>query len=158
MDTVGETSFATPGDRELEITRTFDAPRQAVFDTRSPCARRLGGGWARRGGRSPGARSTCDRAGVHRFAWKSPQGYEVDNGGTCDEVSAPERLVTTQDAGAGRTRHTVVLTDDGAKTTMTYVVEYPTGEMRDAAAAMPMKEAMDMGYEKLADYLARSAP
>ena len=32
MDTVGETSFATPGDRELEITRTFDAPRQAVFD------------------------------------------------------------------------------------------------------------------------------
>ena len=41
---------------------------------------------------------------------------------------------------------------------MTYVVEYPTGEMRDAAAAMPMKEAMDMGYEKLADYLARSAP
>jgi len=44
---------------------------------------------------------------------KSPQGYEVENGGTCDEVVAPERLVTTQDAGAGVTRHTIVLTATG---------------------------------------------
>jgi len=41
---------------------------------------------------------------------------------------------------------------------MTCVVEYPTGEMRDVAAAMPMKETMDIGYDKLADYLARSTP
>ena len=41
---------------------------------------------------------------------------------------------------------------------MTYVVEYPTGEIRDAAAAMPMKEAMDTGYDKLAEYLTRSSP
>ena len=95
--------------------------------------------------------------GVYRFVWRSPQGYEVDNGGTCDEVSAPERLVTTQDAGAGRTRHTVVLTEDGAWTTMSYVVEYPTGEMRDAAAAMPMKEAMDIGCNKLAEHLRTTA-
>jgi hypothetical protein len=27
-------------------------------------------------------------------------------------------------------------------------------EMRDAASAMPMKEAMDLGYERLAEYLA----
>jgi hypothetical protein len=37
MDTVGETSFATPGDIPLEITRTFDAPRQKVFDAFSVC-------------------------------------------------------------------------------------------------------------------------
>jgi uncharacterized protein YndB with AHSA1/START domain len=96
--------------------------------------------------------ATWRRVSVHL---EESAGYELDNGGTCDEVSAPERLVTTQDAGAGRTRHTVVLTDDGAKTTTTYVVEYPTGEMRDAAAAMPMKETMETGYDKLADYLAR---
>jgi hypothetical protein len=38
---------------------------------------------------------------------------------------------------------------------MTYAVEYPTTEMRDAAAAMT--EAMDAGYEKLAEYLRGSA-
>jgi len=92
--------------------------------------------------------------GVYRFVWKSPQGYEVENRGTCDEVSAPERLVTTQDAGAGPTRHTIVLTGDGGGTTMTYTVEYPSTEMRDAAAQMPMKEAMDAGYGKLAEHLA----
>ena len=37
---------------------------------------------------------------------------------------------------------------------MTYTVEYPSIEMRDAAAQMPMKEAMDAGYDKLAEYLA----
>ena len=37
MDTVGETSFATPGDLALEITRTFDAPRQTVFDAFTVC-------------------------------------------------------------------------------------------------------------------------
>jgi uncharacterized protein YndB with AHSA1/START domain len=71
----------------------------------------------------------------------------------CDEVSAPERLVTTQDAGAGVTRHTIVLTEAGDGTTMTYTLEYPSTEMRDAVAQMPMKEAMDTGYDKLAEYL-----
>ena len=36
---------------------------------------------------------------------------------------------------------------------MTYTVEYPSTEMRDAAAQMPMKEAMDAGYDKLAEHL-----
>jgi hypothetical protein len=60
----------------------------------------------------------------------------------------------TQDAGAGPTRHTVVLTDADDGTTMTYIVEYPITEMRDAAAQIPMKEAMDTGYDKLTEHLA----
>jgi uncharacterized protein YndB with AHSA1/START domain len=101
-----------------------------------------------------GVRRLRDRprpGGAHRFVSRTPQGYEIDNGGTCDEVMAPERLVTTQDAGAGRTRHTLALTEYGGRTTMTYGVEYPTTEMRDAAAAMT--EAMDTGYDKLAEYV-----
>jgi uncharacterized protein YndB with AHSA1/START domain len=154
MDTVGETSFATPGDRELEITRTFDAPRQAVFDAFTVCeaAQRWMGppGWEF---------ASCEidlrPGGAYRIVSRTPQGYEIDNGGTVDEISSPERLVTTQDAGAGRTRHTLVLTEDGGGTTMTYAVEYPTTEMRDAAAAMT--EAMDAGYDKLAEYLRTTA-
>jgi hypothetical protein len=38
-------------------------------------------------------------------------------------------------------------------TKMTYTVEYPSTEMRDAAAQMPMKEAMDAGYDTLAEHL-----
>ena len=153
MDNVGETSFATPGDVALEITRTFDAPRQTVFDAFTMCesaSKWIGPpGWE-----VTGCEIDPRPGGVYRFVWKSPQGYEVENGGTCDEVSAPERLVTSQDAGAGVTRHTIVLTEQGGGTTMTYTVEYPSTEMRDAAAQLPMKEAMDTGYDKLAEHLA----
>lgn len=37
MDSVGETSFRTQGDLTLETIRTFDAPRQAVFDAFTVC-------------------------------------------------------------------------------------------------------------------------
>lgn len=37
---------------------------------------------------------------------------------------------------------------------MTYNVEYPSTEMRDAAAQQSMKEAMDVGHDKLAEHLA----
>ena len=47
----------------------------------------------------------------------------------------------------------IVLTETGGRTTMTYTVEYPSTEMRDEAAQMPMKEAMDAGYDKLAEHL-----
>jgi uncharacterized protein YndB with AHSA1/START domain len=149
---VGETSSGTPGDRALEITRTFDAPRRAVFDPFTLCD--SASQWM---GPPAWEVTGCEidprPGGVYRFVWKSPQGYEVENRGTCDEVSAPERLVTTQAAGAGVTRHTIVLTETGSATTMTYTVEYPTSEMRDAAAQLPMKEAMDAGYDKLAEFL-----
>ena len=157
MGTVGETSFATPGELELEITRTFDASRQTVFDAFTGV--RLGepvDGPAGLGGHRA-ARSTPRPGGVYRFVWKSPQGYEVENGGTCDEVSAPERLVTTQDARR-RPDPSHRRPDRGAEAdTMTYTVEYPSTEMRDAAAQMPMKEAIDAGYDKLAEHLATIA-
>ena len=31
-DRVGDTTFATPTDTEIEVTRVFDAPRALVFD------------------------------------------------------------------------------------------------------------------------------
>jgi uncharacterized protein YndB with AHSA1/START domain len=135
--------------------RTFDAPRRVVFDAFTVCdaAQRWMGppGWEF---------AACEidlrPGGAYRFVSRSPQGSEVDTGGTCLEVEAPERLVTTQDAGAGRTRHTLVLTEDGGRTTMNYAVEYPSTEMRDAAATM--KEATAAGYDKLAEYLAGPVP
>ena len=157
MDTCGETSFATLGDLELEITRSFDATRQAVFDAFMVCeaARR----WMGPPGWDVAACEIDLRPGRHlpvRLE-ESPrvrgrQRRHVQRGLVAGAIG--------HDSGCrrGRTRHTVVLTEEGGETTMTYVVEYPTGEMRDAAAAMPMKETMDIGYDKLADYLARSTP
>jgi hypothetical protein len=92
------------------------------------------------GGRSPDARSTRDPAASTAFVWKSPQGYEVENRGTFEDVSAPEQLVTMPDAGAGTTRHTVVLTEEGIKTTMPYTVECPSTEMPRLADASPEPE------------------
>ena len=32
MKTVGQLTVSTPSDREIRMTRTFDAPRQLVYD------------------------------------------------------------------------------------------------------------------------------
>jgi uncharacterized protein YndB with AHSA1/START domain len=76
-DTGGETSFETAGDHELEIIRTFDAPRQTVFDAFTVCesATRWMGppGWE-----VTGCEIDPRPGGVYRFVWKSPQGYEVE--------------------------------------------------------------------------------
>ena len=153
MDTVGATSFAKPGDRALEITRAFEVRRQVVFDAFTTCdAVRWWMGPA--GWTIGGCEIDLRPGGAYRIGMKSPDGYEVPGGGTCEAVSAPELLVTNQDYGAGATRHTLRLAEDGGRTTMTYTVEYPSTEMRDAASAMPLKEAMDQGYDRLAEYLA----
>jgi Activator of Hsp90 ATPase homolog 1-like protein len=83
---------------------------------------------------------------------RGPPGYEIDNGGTVDEVAAPERLVTRQDAGAGRTRHTLVLTEGGGSTRMTYIVEYPTTEIARRRGGDDRSDGT-RGTNKLAEYL-----
>lgn len=151
------------GDREIVITRTFDAPRDLVWEAMSKPAflkRWLFGpdGWVM---------TTCEEdqrpGGAFRWAWEGPNGAGMVMSGAYREVSPPERSVRTEtfEMGCGpqcgEQVCTLVLLERGAKTDLTITVAYPSKEARDGAAASGMEHGMAAGYDRLDDVLAGTA-
>jgi uncharacterized protein YndB with AHSA1/START domain len=149
------TTYTTPSDREVVITRVFDAPRRLVFDA-----------WTRpehvphwmtgpEGWTMPVCEIDLRAGGGWRFVWRKSDGSEMDMRGTYREVSPPERVVHTESWGPEwpETVNTLVLTERDGKTTATLTVLYPSKEARDAALETGMKSGMDASYDRLAAYL-----
>jgi uncharacterized protein YndB with AHSA1/START domain len=154
----GGLKVTTAGDREIVLTRVFDAPRHLVFDayTKPELLKRwLTGppGWSM---------TVCEVdlkiGGAYRYVWRGPDGVDMGMGGTYREIKRPERLVATelfdQDWTGGEALGTVVLADQGGKTALTQTILYQSREARDAVLKSGMAEGMAAGYEKLAEMLA----
>src|ERR1700716_4401588 len=86
----------TPSDREIAMTRVFDAPRSLVFDafTKPELLKRwLGvlGGWTF---------AVCEVdlkvGGKYRYVWRGKDGREMGMGGVYREIVRPERIVSTE--------------------------------------------------------------
>ncbi|MEX0763062.1 MAG: SRPBCC family protein [Dehalococcoidia bacterium] len=158
MNNMGTLDVTTPSDREIVMTRVFDAPRTLVFDawTKPELVRQwLTGppGWTM---------VVCEidlRVGGHyRHMLRNADGAELGWGGVYREIAPPERLVTTElfdeDWTGGETLVTLVLTEEGGSTTVTMTVLYSSREARDGAMKTGMEEGMVMGYDRLAELLA----
>ena len=152
--TTANLNVTTPGDREIVMTRVFDAPRRLVFDcyTRPELIKRwLSGpdGWSL---------VTCENdlrvGGAFRWVWRGPDGHDMGMGGVHREIVVPEQIVRTelfdQDKSGGETLGTLVLTDDGDKTTVTTAMRYPSRKVRDAV----LKSGMERGFAASCDRLA----
>lgn len=146
-------TFEAVGDRDMVVTRTFEAPRETVWTAWTTCEHVPA--WSGPDGWELGGCEVDLRpGGTFRFVYKGPGDFEVPSTGTYVEVVAPERLVTRQNYdGVNETTHTLELTDEGGSTRMSYRVEYPSTEIRDAALAPNMQEGMDLGYDRLAAHL-----
>ncbi|MGH7426812.1 MAG: SRPBCC family protein [Candidatus Methylomirabilaceae bacterium] len=145
-------------DREIEISRMFDAPRQLVFDahTKPELVKRWLGvhrGWSL---------AVCEIdlrvGGAYRYVWRGPDGADMGMRGVFLEIVAPERLVSTevfdQSWYPGEAVDTLTLVEQGGRTTLTLTVRYESREARDAVLKSPMEEGMAAGYDKLAELLA----
>ena len=142
------------GDRELVITREFDAPRRLVFaaHTEPELVRRwlLGpDGWTM---------TVCDIdlrvGGRFRYVWKRDgNGDEMGMGGEFREIQAPERIVSTEKFDEcwypGEAVGTLVLTEHKGRTTLKQTVTYDSREARDVVLASPMEEGLAAGYDRL---------
>ncbi len=155
-DRVGETTFATPTDTEIEITRVFDAPRALVFDAWTKPEHipnwMLGPpGWT-----MPACEVDLRAGGAWRFAWQHSDGNEMTMQGVYREVSPPERLVSTESWGPEwpETVNTVTFNEEAGRTTVVITTSYPSKEARDAALGTGMKQGMNLSFERLAAYLA----
>ncbi len=161
MNTPGALQVTTPSEREIAMTRVFDAPRELVFDawTRPELIRRwmLGPpGWS-----MPVCEVDLRVGGTYRFVWRSPEGKDMGMGGVYREIMPPERIVTTEafdeDWTGGETLNTLVLTEQGGRTTLTNTVLYSSREARDGALKTGMEQGVAASYDRLAELLA-SAP
>src|SRR5262245_40384379 len=145
------------GDREIVMTREFDAPRALVFEayTKPELLKRwLGvvGGWSL---------DVCEIdlrvGGAYRYVWRHPEQGEMGMGGVYREVVPPERIVSTEKFDQpwypGEAVGTVVLVERGGKTTLTTTVRYESKEARDAVLKSPMEQGVAASYDRLAEVL-----
>lgn len=151
-------SVTLKSDREVEIVRTFEAPRDLVFECHinAELVRRwlLGPpGWT-----MPVCEIDARVGGRYRYVWRSPDGTDMGMGGVFREMLRPERLVTNEafdeDWTGGETTVTTVFTERGGVTTSTLTVLYASKEAREGALATGMTDGMEMSYRNLDRLLA----
>jgi uncharacterized protein YndB with AHSA1/START domain len=157
MTNAGTLKITTPSDREIAMTRVFDAPRRLVyqaFTTPELVKQWLGvfGGWSL---------VTCDMdvrvGGKYRWEWSKPGVKTMGVSGVYREVVRPERLVATEQfddpwyEGEGLT--TVTFVEEAGKTTVIQTVGYISRDVRDSVLRSPMETGITASYDKLADLL-----
>jgi uncharacterized protein YndB with AHSA1/START domain len=99
----GTLQVTIPSEREIAMTRVFDAPRKLVFDALA----------------------------TEKF----------------DESWYP-----------GEALDTIVLVEQGGKTTLSQTMRYESREARDAVLKSPMEQGVAAGYDRLAELLASPKP
>ena len=156
---MGQLKVTMPSDREIAMTRVFDAPRKLVFDahTKPELVRRwlLGPpGWS-----MPVCEMDLRVGGKYRWVWRSDSdGSTMGIGGVYREIVAPERIVSTERFDEawypGEGLNTLVLVEEGGRTTLTQTMRYQSTEARDAVLKSGMEKGAAASYDRLAQLLA----
>jgi uncharacterized protein YndB with AHSA1/START domain len=144
----------TPSDREIALTRLFDAPARLVFDamTKPEHVKRWWGILDERYS-VPVCEIDLRPGGAWRFVARGPRG-EAAFRGVYREIAAPERLVYTEIYEPFPDVESVVtsiLTTEGAKTRLTVTALYPTVDVRDTVLKTGMERGAGISYDRLED-------
>jgi uncharacterized protein YndB with AHSA1/START domain len=142
----------TPADRDIVLTRLFDAPPALLFEamTRPEHVRRwwwrLEDGWSM---------TVCEIdlrvGGAWHFVGQGPRG-ECGFHGVYREIAPPDRLVFTEiydpfpDAGS---LVTSTFTEESGKTRLTVRATYPSTEVRDMVIKTGMEQGAAISYDQL---------
>jgi len=147
----------TPSDREIVLTRLFDAPRALVFEamTKPEHIRRwwgnLGDGYS-----VPVCEVDLRPGGAWRFVNRHPRG-DAEFYGVYREINPPERVVFTEIFAPFPDAESVVtsvLTEERGKTRLTATCLYPSQEVRDMVLQTGMEKGAAVSYDRL-DEVAR---
>ncbi len=157
MKNTGTLKVTTPTEREIVLTRVFDAPRHLVFDalTKPELLKRWFGprGW------SLVVREVDLKVGgTFRFVLRGPDGTDMGMRGVYREIVPPERSVHMEsfDDYPGEAQVTTVLVEQGGKTMLTATVLASSQEARDAVIKSGMEHGAAESYDKLAELLEKA--
>jgi uncharacterized protein YndB with AHSA1/START domain len=147
----------TRGDRELLLTRRFEAPRQLVYDALTT-PELLVRWYGARGWNLVGCTVDLRVGGRYRFESRGPGDERMAQSGVYREVASPDRLVYTEvfddQSYAGETLISTELTESAGRTTMTSTVRLPSRDARDIVLRYPMERGAGEGFDRLAAVLA----
>ena len=157
---VEKAQVSLPSDREVVVTRSFNAKRDLVWEayTKPELVKRwlLGPpGWT-----MPVCEMDVRVGGEFRWVWRSEEdGSQFGFHGEFKEVEKPAKIrhTETYDPGdiggsmgeSGEAMVTLTLTEKGGITTLSTRVDYGSKEARDAAVSTGMTDGMEMSYQKL---------
>jgi uncharacterized protein YndB with AHSA1/START domain len=143
-------TVTTPSDREIVMTRVFDAPRALVFEAHSKCEH-VKKWWGR--GNPLDCELDFRPGGTWRFVEHAPDGEHYGFHGEYREITAPERIVQTFEfeGWPGKVSvETLVLEEHDGKTTLTSTSVFDSVEDRDGM----LQSGMETGAKESMDHLA----
>jgi uncharacterized protein YndB with AHSA1/START domain len=151
-------NVTTPSEREIMMTRMFEASRSDLFAalTQPELLKQ----WFSTPPRWELAESTMDlrEGGSYRHVWRSPEGGMIGMGGTFLEVVVPERIVQTEVFDnpwfEGDATGMVFFVEHEGHTTLIQTVQYISQDVRNAVLASPMVDGVEAAYDRLAALLA----
>ncbi len=148
-----ETTYSTPSDRELVITRTFDAPRSLVWAVFTDPKHLPHWQTGPEGFTMPVCEIDLRPGGAWRYVWRNARGGEYGATGTYREVDPPKRLVTvTTNFNGEEQTSTTTFTEEDGRTTVINSMLFVSTTSRDQA--MPYaKGGTESSYKRLDGYL-----
>lgn len=146
-------TLTTPSDREIVMTRVFDAPRELVFQAHvDPKA--IPQWWGPRRYQTIVDKMDVRPGGAWRFINRAADGEEHAFRGEFREVTPPERIVWTFEY-EGFPGHvsveTVTFTEQDGKTLLTATAVFESKEERDATLQSGMEAGAAETWDRLAE-------
>ena len=148
----------TPTDREIVMTRVFDAPRELVFEawTQPEHVRHW---WGLRTSKMIVCEGDVRPGGSYRYVTQEANGEEVPFTGVYREITPPHRLVYTEmydvepfNQGDPAV-NTATFTEEAGRTRLTVVTVYPSREIRDIVLGTGMERGAAESCDRLAEHL-----
>ena len=152
----GKTVFTMPSDTEVVATRTFDAPREMLWEAFTNPEHipkwMLGpDGWE-----MPVCEIDLRPGGKWRYTWRKSDGsFEFSMYGEFREIVRPERLVNTETFDPHPpSLNTTTFTEKAGRTLVVATVVYASKEVRDGALSTGMTDGWGQSYDRLDEFLA----
>jgi uncharacterized protein YndB with AHSA1/START domain len=149
-----ELKVTTPSDREIVMTRVFDAPRDLVFEAHTSCEH-MSQWWGPRKYEIVNCEIDFRPGGSWRIVHRGPEGEEYAFRGEYREIVRPERIVWTFEFEGmpGTSVETMTLEEDDGKTTFTGTSVFDSVEQRDGMLESGMESGAAETMDRLEEYL-----
>jgi uncharacterized protein YndB with AHSA1/START domain len=150
-----ELTVTTPSEREIVMTREFDAPRDLVFEAHTSCEH-MSRWWGPRKYEVVSCEIDFRPGGKYRIVHRGPDGDEHAFRGEFREIVHPGRLVWTfeyEGFPGNISVQTLTLEQHDGMTTLTATIVFDTVEERDGMLQSGMSEGAAETYDRLDEYL-----
>jgi uncharacterized protein YndB with AHSA1/START domain len=147
-------SAVDTSDREIAVTRVFDAPRALVFKAWTD-PEHLAHWWGPNGFSITTYEMEFKPGGTWRFVMHGPDGRDYRNENVYVEIAEPERLVYRH-VSDPKHETTVTFADEGGKTRLTARMVFESAALRDQTVkAFGAVEGLKQTLGRLGEYVAQ---